>query len=178
EAGISDSLYSPGGQLPSTLDGKRPPPAGAPNYFVEVTDTEIADPSNPSPDHDNMRIWKFHVDWDNLANTSFGVGSSHPSPSATFSGLYTAGAGQADYLLQIPDFISSACRIEDGPNDCSPQKVVPGVPPQYLDVLGARLMFRLAYRNFGDHESLVASHTADTPPDPSTGVVRNGVRWY
>jgi hypothetical protein len=35
-------------------------------------------------------------------------------------------------------------------------------------------MFRLAYRRFGDHESLLASHSVDTgPPNP-----RTGVRWY
>ena len=40
-----------------------------------------------------------------------------------------------------------------------------------LDTLGDRLMFRLAYRNFGDHESLVANHSV------SAGG-RIGVRWY
>ena len=42
-----------------------------------------------------------------------------------------------------------------------------------LDTLGDRLMFRLAYRNFGDHESLVVNHSVQ---DPSTHVI--GVRWY
>ena len=40
--------------------------------------------------------------------------------------------------------------------------------------LGDRLMFRLAYRNFIDHESLVVSHSVDPGV---TGVV-SGVRWY
>jgi hypothetical protein len=35
-------------------------------------------------------------------------------------------------------------------------------------------MFRLAYRRFADHESLLVSHSVDTgPPNP-----RTGVRWY
>src|SRR6266849_4043108 len=34
-------------------------------------------------------------------------------------------------------------------------------------------MFRLACRNFGDHETVVANHTVQ---DPSSGV--RGVRWY
>jgi hypothetical protein len=50
-----------------------------------------------------------------------------------------------------------------------------GVPqlgsPQLLATLGDRLMFRLAYRNFGDHESLVVNHTVAA--DGSMGV-----RWY
>jgi hypothetical protein len=41
-----------------------------------------------------------------------------------------------------------------------------------LDAIGDRLMYRLAYRNFGDHESLVVNHTVDA------GAGRAGVRWY
>ncbi|MSO95146.1 MAG: hypothetical protein EXQ81_05050 [Thermoleophilia bacterium] len=40
-----------------------------------------------------------------------------------------------------------------------------------LDTLGDRLMFRLGYRNFGDHESLVVSHAV-------TAGSSVGVRWY
>jgi hypothetical protein len=42
---------------------------------------------------------------------------------------------------------------------------------QLLDSLGDRMMFRLAYRNFGDHESLVANHTVGNASQVS-------VRWY
>ncbi|KZC35673.1 MULTISPECIES: hypothetical protein [Rhodanobacter] len=53
--------------------------------------------------------------------------------------------------------------------------------PQYgtrqkLDSLGDRLMFRLAYRNFGTHESLVVNHSVQvgtSRKNPYTGV-----RWY
>jgi hypothetical protein len=51
---------------------------------------------------------------------------------------------------------------------CIPQ---PGTTQQ-LDSLGDRLMFRLAYRNFGDHESLVVSHSVMTSKAVS------GERWY
>src|SRR5207302_580188 len=40
-----------------------------------------------------------------------------------------------------------------------------------LDSLGDRLMYRLAYRNFGDHESLVTNHSV-------TAGSSTGVRWY
>jgi len=43
---------------------------------------------------------------------------------------------------------------------------------QQLDSLGERLMWRLAYRNFGDHEALVANHSV------ATGAGNVGVRWY
>src|SRR3954469_9461598 len=44
-------------------------------------------------------------------------------------------------------------------------------PGELVDGLSDRLMFRLAYRNFGDHESLVANHTVK-------GGLLAGVRWY
>jgi hypothetical protein len=42
---------------------------------------------------------------------------------------------------------------------------------QQLDSLGDRLMYRLAYRNFGDHASLVVNHSV-------TAGTSVGVRWY
>src|SRR5205823_8279094 len=170
--------YPPFGQLPTTLDGKLPPPDGTPNYFAEVDDTDTPNTPPAVGVHDEMHIWKFHVDWNNPANSSFGVGSSAPAPKAGFPGQYAGNAGQPNFILAIADYLASACQIENGPNDCSPQKINPPQPAQYLDVLGDRLMFRFAYRNFGDHESLTVNHTVDTSPDPSTGVGRNGVRWY
>jgi len=64
-------------------------------------------------------------------------------------------------LISVAPF-SPACAGED----CIPEKS--GLP---LDSLGDRLMYRLAYRNFGDHESLVVSHSVD-----SGSTV--GMRWY
>ena len=57
-----------------------------------------------------------------------------------------------------------------GGGDCIPQAGT----AQTLDSLGERLMYRLAYRNFGDHESMVVSHSVDT----GTGSGNTGVRWY
>src|SRR5256884_97989 len=42
---------------------------------------------------------------------------------------------------------------------------------QRLDTLGDRLMYRLAYRNFSDHEALVVNHSV-------TSGSSAGVRWY
>ena len=61
---------------------------------------------------------------------------------------------------------SAAC----GGGNCIPQ-------PQSnftIDSLADRLMFRLAYRNLIDHESLVVSHSVD----PNVDGVVSGVRWY
>lgn len=45
---------------------------------------------------------------------------------------------------------------------------------QQLDSLGDRLMFRLVYRHFSDHESLLANHSITTG-NPGQ---QSGVRWY
>ncbi|PYM54484.1 MAG: hypothetical protein DMD79_24530, partial [Candidatus Rokuibacteriota bacterium] len=58
---------------------------------------------------------------------------------------------------------SEAC----GGGACMPQAGT----GQQLDSLGDRLMYRLAYRNFGDHESLVVNHSV-------TAGSSVGVRWY
>jgi hypothetical protein len=55
-----------------------------------------------------------------------------------------------------------------GGGTCIPQ---PGTA-QRLDSLADRLMFRLAYRNFGSHESLVVNHSV------AVGATASGVRWY
>src|SRR5262249_28284952 len=52
---------------------------------------------------------------------------------------------------------------------CIPQ---PGTSTK-LDTLNDRLMYRLAYRNFGDHQALVVNHSVD-----SNGPHLAGVRWY
>ena len=59
---------------------------------------------------------------------------------------------------------SPAC---SGGGTCIPQPST----TQKLDSLADRLMYRLAYRNFGDHESLVVNHSV-------TAGSSVGVRWY
>ena len=61
---------------------------------------------------------------------------------------------------------SAAC----GGGNCIPQPN----NPTTLDSLADRLMFRLAYRNYIDHESLVVNHSVD----PGVQGVVSGIRWY
>src|SRR5262249_38709144 len=56
---------------------------------------------------------------------------------------------------------------------CIPQ---PGTS-QKLDSLADRLMYRLAYRNFGSHESLVVNHSVAVGGKGKKKSV-TGVRWY
>ncbi len=80
-----------------------------------------------------------------------------------------------------PDFTTPANSTFSGPTNlpvaaftaaCGGRTCIPQAgTAQQLDSLGDRLMHRLAYRNFGDHESLVLNHSIS-----AGGSV--GVRWY
>src|SRR5438067_1837166 len=88
-----------------------------------------------------LAFWKFHVDWNTPSNS-------------TFTGPTSLGV--ASY--------SEAC---SSTGTCIPQAGT----TQRLDSLGDRLMYRLAYRNFGDHEALVVNHSVKNGSSV-------GVRWY
>lgn len=128
---LSSSAYS--SLLPADLDGATPPPAGSPNYFLNL------DPNNQSLD-----IWQFHVDFNTPTNSTF-TGPLN-IPVTPFNRPCGGGANTV----------------------CIPQ---PGTA-QLVDSLGDRLMWRSAYRNFGDHDTLVVTHSVVG----GSGSV--GVRWY
>jgi len=132
------------GQLPGDLDGSTAPPVGQPNLFAEVDDPSTI----PTDAGFYMRFWKFHVDWANPANSTFGNN------------------GDPNYKLPVAAFVRPQCVYGYGPN-CVPQKG----GPQGLDVLGDRLMFRMPIRNFGKYESVAINHTV-----VANGT--DGIRWY
>jgi hypothetical protein len=82
-----------------------------------------------------------------------------------FSVNWAAGTGTLTGPTNVSGVaaFSRAC----GGGACVPQ---PGTTTQ-LDTLADRLMYRLSYRNFGDHEALVINHSVTS----GTGV---GIRWY
>ena len=176
---LATESYTPGGQLPANLDGFILPPAGAPGLIVEVNDSNVP-PSPPATEiKDQMFVWRFHVDWTNPALSTFGVGSSAPAPHPTIAGQFAGEAGDPNFTVPVANFIQNQCFIENSADDCAPQRFTAPNVPQYLDVLGDRLMFRVVYRNFADHEALLVQHSADVAPaDSSDGVGRIGIRWY
>jgi hypothetical protein len=87
-------------------------------------------------------MFKFHVDFVTPANTTF-TGPTNITVAA--------------YTTLCPNTRS-----------CVPQPP----PGEKVDAFSDGLMNRLAYRNFGDHEALVASHTVDK------GASVAGARWY
>ncbi len=89
---------------------------------------------------------------DQLQIWNFSVNWAAPSASFTFQNA-----------VPTAPFDSNMC---SGDPNCIPQ---PG--GINVDAISDRLMYRLQYRNFGDHQSLVVNHTVDTGGD------RAGVRW-
>lgn len=69
--------------------------------------------------------------------------------------------------IAVPAF-SAAC----GGGTCIPQPNT----SQKLDSLADRLMYRVAYRNFGDHEALVVNHTVRVSSTSTSEL--DGIRWY
>ena len=92
----------------------------------------------------NLSMFKFHVDFTNPSNSTF----TGPTliPVAAFTPL-------------CPTQVRGRC---------VPQ---PGSLSDLLESLGNRLMYRLVYRNFGDHTTLLASHSI-------VSGTSGGLRWY
>ena len=91
-----------------------------------------------------LNLWKFHVDWTNPGSSTF----TGPTPVKT-----------APFEI--------ACRTSSNPGQCVKQPRT----AETLDTLSDRLMFRLAYRKFSDHEALVVNHAVVAGSS-------SGVRWY
>jgi uncharacterized repeat protein (TIGR01451 family) len=92
---------------------------------------------------DQIQIWNFSVTWG-------------ATPTASFTRIAQ---------LATASFDSDMCA---GSRNCIPQ---PGTNVG-LDAIADRLMYRLQYRNFGTHQTLMANHTVDVGGDHA------GIRWY
>ncbi len=153
---FDESAFDPdlvyGGQLPADLDGTTPPAAGEPNFFMQFSDSNTAG-------QDKLLLWKFHVDWATPANSTFGNGTTQGTP------------------VQIPvaDFDSNLCD-HGNTRGCIPEKDTTA-PDDNLDSIPDRLMYRLAYRNFGDHEVILANHTVNAGGG-NVSHAGAGIRWY
>jgi hypothetical protein len=89
-----------------------------------------------------LRLYSYHVDWTAPGNSS----------------VDSVEVKVAPFAIPCSNSISGGC---------VPQPA--RAPP--LDALSDRMMYRAAYRNFGDHEALVANHTVVAGSSA-------GVRWY
>src|SRR5882724_8129377 len=94
-------------------------------------------------DSTHLNLFRFHVDFSDPANSTF----SGPTE------------------ISVAPYSELCARATD--RACIPQPF----PGEKVDSLGDRLMYRLGYRKFRDHESLVATHSIE-------GGAFSGVRWY
>ena len=124
----------PWSMLPADFDGEMPP-EGTPNYFAFVQDDWFAD-------QDQVKIWEFEVDWDNVENSTF----------------------EEAHVIDVSDFDSEICPAYRG--RCIHQPL----DAPLLESLAGRLMFRLQYRNFGDYEAIVTYHTVDADGTGLAGI--------
>ncbi len=141
---VGDVTTDYGGMLPADLDGTAPP-EGTPGYFVEWDDSTWLGDSQ-----DTLRVWEFHVDWDDPSNSTFGA-------NASYDPNYTVATANVD-----PDMCG-------GNRNCIPQP-----SGTALDAISDRLMNRLAFRVWDDGSfSMVSNHTVDT-----NGNDHAGIHWF
>ncbi len=100
------------------------------------------------PNEDALRLWEFRVNWNDPSRSSFGL------------------AGNPHQIIPTMDVDPNMCAYARA---CIPQPET----PNKLDALSDRLMYRLQYRNFGTHESLVSNHTVDVD-----GEDHAGIHWF
>jgi hypothetical protein len=132
---------------PADLDGMTAPPAGAPDYIMRHRDTEVHGPTG-LPNSDILEIYAFHIDWTTPANSTF----------TKLTDITTA------------EFDSTLCGLTSF--YCMGMPGVAQGSTSALDPIREVIMNRLAYRNFGDHETLVGNFVTDV------GNNFGGVRWF
>ncbi len=133
---------------PADLDGMTAPPSGAPDYIMRHRDTEVHGPSG-YPSSDFLEIWAFHVDWATPASSTF---------------IKLADIATAEFDSSLCGLTSFYCMGMPGVAQGSSSS---------LDPIREVIMNRLAYRNFGDHETLVGNFVTDI-----NGNNIGGVRWF
>ncbi len=99
----------------------------------------------------SLDLWQFQVDWTTPANSTFTGPTNIPV---------------AAFLEPCGDTVT----VFTPADNCVPQAGT----SQMLGVFGDRLMYRLAYRNFGSYQDLVANHSVQV----ASGSDQTGIRWY
>jgi hypothetical protein len=136
-------LYGDLETVDHTFFGLLPADLDGPPPADDTAHVFVAMESNP----DRLHLWEARVDFDHPARSTFGR-----------RGLPTVS-------LDTAPFDSNLC---NGSRNCIPQPET----PRRLDAIADRLMFRLPYRDFGTHQTVLVNHTVDV------GGGHAGIRWY
>ncbi len=131
------------GLLPADIDGSVLPPTGSPQYFVGTMD----DGGPYGAASDALSFWEFDADFDTPANSTF---------------TRTALIPMTPYDTQFP--------CGGGGRGCIPQAGT----TNSVDIQSYRQrpLHRLAYRNYGSHESLVTNQSVES------SAAIGGIRWW
>ena len=138
------------GLLPADIDGDELPPPGSPiPIFGNQDDGFYSMPGLTVTDA--ITILELSVDWTAVV---FSLDFKGLLPVESFDSVFPCD----------PDPFSRGCLPQPGVTDSA----------QYLDNLTIylRLLHRLAYRNFGSHESIVATRAVEARDNQA------GMRWY
>jgi hypothetical protein len=147
------------GALPADLDSLTPPPPGAPETIVA-----FGSPDSTGVPNFVLHTWKVKATWG--SSPSLQVSGPFNVPVAPFNAeLCTHTLGTYVATQTRPCVPQPIPVVADGSTPYTPNDI-------WLDGVSDRLMFRAAYRNYGDHESLVVNHTVNS------GAYQAGVRWY
>src|SRR6185312_3521300 len=136
----------------SDQDGLEPPPPGAPNVFSYLISDEFEDPPY---NKDELRLFDFHADFVNPANSTFTERPESPVLVAAFDPR--SAPGRADIKEPAPATNADA-----------------------LDSIQYHLMYRLQYMNRGGIETLVSSTTVNVSGVAPTTLAnyQAGVRYF
>lgn len=131
--------------LPADWDGAVAPGNSSTGLFFRHKDDEAHTPGSADPSKDFLEIWEFDVDWINPANSTL--------------------SGPVD--VDLAEFDAHLCGLGFPP----PCVLQPSGPSFFLP--SPAMMWRMQYRNFGSHESIVGSFMVD-----ADGADLYGVRWF
>jgi len=79
-----------GSLLPADCDGATLPPAGSPNYFMNLGTN-------------SLRIWEVHVDWNNTSNSTVSLKQTLATQSFSYSGIVINQKGTTQTLDDLAD---------------------------------------------------------------------------
>jgi hypothetical protein len=121
--------------LPATYRTGDPPPAGQPEWFMDINSSSTAGTTE-----NQVFVRRFHADFATPANSTFGVGAGHtPDGTIGVNGFVDAFTSSTENLV---------------PNGTS-------TTSQWIDTLGDKLMYPLVYQNLNGVESIYADDTVN-----------------
>jgi len=118
---------------------------GSPNYFMRHRDDEVHNAGSNDATMDFLEIFEFHVDFANPLNSTFALRTT----------------------IGVAEFDSNLCGLMSFAFFPQPGTAVT------LDPLREVLMWRLQYRNFGTHETLVGNFVTDVD-----NTDHGGIWWF